>query len=201
MRKLLDKDYSEAAAELGVTVAHIKAISEVESSGSGFYEDGRPVILFERHIMYKLCGMKFGQPKADSWAKAYPEICNPKRGGYGPSIDQPLRMDSAARLLDRDCALQSASWGMFQIMGHHWKNIGFMSLQAFINAMYASEGAQLMALVSFIQADPRLSKALKAEDWTTFARIYNGPAYGAPPGREKDYDTKLAAAYAKFGGI
>ncbi|WP_328515044.1 N-acetylmuramidase domain-containing protein [Ralstonia pseudosolanacearum] len=31
----------------------MRAVNEVESRGSGFLPDGRPVILFERHVMYR----------------------------------------------------------------------------------------------------------------------------------------------------
>ncbi len=38
-----------------------------------------------------------------------------------------------------------------------------------------------------------MKAALQAMDWAGYARIYNGPSYSA-----NDYDTKLAAAYARF---
>ena len=104
-------------------------------------------------------------------------------------------MARAAQVIDRQCALESASWGAFQIMGYHWKTCGYETLQQFINAQQTAAG-QLNSFVRFIQADSRLSRALKAKDWATFARIYNGPGYAA-----NKYDVKLAAADKKFGGI
>lgn len=196
MKKLIEKDYSDAATELGVDVASIKAITEVESNGGGFTTDGLPKILFERHVMYRLVGEKFGAAKAGVFFRSYPEVCNPSAGGYGPSSAQSARMDSAGKLIDRDCALQSSSWGLFQIMGYHWKDLGYMSLQAFVNAMYASEGAQLQAFVSFIHNDPRLLKALRGHRWAAFAEAYNGPNYA-----KNQYDSKLKAAYEKYGGV
>lgn len=193
--KLLKRDIEEAALELGVEPASVWAVTEVESNGGGFYEGGMPKILFERHVMYRLYKDKFGAASAADAFKKYPQICNPTSGGYGPSIDQPLRMDSAAKLLDRDCALQSASWGMFQIMGYHWKSLGFLTLQAFVNAMYASEGAQLKAFVEFIRNDSKLHAALKSKDWEDFACRYNGPKF-----KDNNYDVKLAKAYDKHTG-
>lgn len=196
MRKILEKDYADASTELVVPVASIKAVTEVESSGGGFYDDGRPKILFERHVMYRLVKDKFGAAKAAGFANLYPEICNPEAGGYGPTSAQPARMESASKLIDRDCALQAASWGLFQIMGYHWKRLGYMSLQAFVNAMYASEGAQLMAFVQFVAEDESLLKSFQAKDWAAFAKEYNGPNYA-----KNSYDVKLAAAYKKHGGV
>ncbi len=190
--KLSETDYQNAATKLGVPVAVIKAFAEVESSGSGFLPSGVPVILFERHVMYRLVKEKFGFTRADALAVKYPDIINEKSGGYGKTSEQPGRMDRAASLIDRACALESASWGMFQIMGYHWSHLGYDSLQSFINRMYASEGDQLEAFVRFIKADAGLHAALKAKNWAEVARRYNGPGYAA-----NKYDTKLAAAFAR----
>src|SRR5690554_4118721 len=46
-----EDDIIRAAQALGVEPAAIKAVNEVESRGRGFLPDGRPVILFERHVM------------------------------------------------------------------------------------------------------------------------------------------------------
>ncbi len=198
--KLKDSDFAVAARDLGLPVAVVKAFAEVESRGDGFLPDNTPVILFERHVMYQRLKEKFGLTRADALAKQYPDIINPKPGGYGTTSSQPGRMGRAAAI-DRECALESASWGLFQVMGYHWKRLGYDSLQAFINRMYASEAGQLEAFVRFIKADAGLLKALKAKDWADAARRYNGPTYDAPPGRVNDYDTKLANAYARHSTV
>lgn len=43
-----------AAKRLGVDVPTVRAVAEVESNGVGFLPDGRPKILFERHIFSRL---------------------------------------------------------------------------------------------------------------------------------------------------
>lgn len=193
MTKLLTQDDIERAArDLGVPTAAIHAVKEVESAGHGFYDDGTPLILFERHIMYRQVREKFNRNAADRFAGMYPDIINVSPGGYGKSKEQPGRMDRAAKQIDRECALQSASWGLFQIMGYHWKALGYESLQAFVNAMYRSEGDQLDAFVRFIKENENIHRALKALDWAGFAKGYNGSNY-----RINQYDTKLAAAYAR----
>ena len=191
-KKLTADDYARAAEELGVPVASIRAVTEVESKGDGFLPDGRPVILFERHIMYRQVRDKFGGARAQQEFERHPDICNPTAGGYGKVSEQPNRMGKAAGEIDRECALQSASWGLFQVMGFHWQTLGYESLQKFVNAMYRSEGDQLDAFVRFIKSNPAIHKALKARDWAAFAKGYNGPAYA-----QNQYDTKLAAAFAR----
>lgn len=190
--KLTDEDFKNAALWLDVPVAAIKAFEEVESRGDGFLPDGHPVILFERHIMYRLTKAKFGFTRADAWVKQYPNLINPKAGDYGKTSAQPWRMAQAADLIDRECALESASWGLFQIMGFHWKALGYPSLQAFVNAMYRSEAEQLEAFVRFIRINPAIHKALKAKDWAKVAAGYNGPNY-----KINSYHLKMADAYAR----
>lgn len=182
--KLASADFERAAARLGVSVAHVRAVAEVESRGAAFLPSGEPTILFERHVFSKLTGGKFD--------KTHPNISNPTRGGYGASgQNQHVRLQQAVKL-DREAALQSASWGIFQVMGFNWKLVGFPSLQDFINAMYAGEQGSLEAFVGFIEAN-KLQGALKRQDWHAFAKTYNGSGYAS-----HGYHTKLAAAYKKW---
>lgn len=192
-KKLTENDINTAAMILGVTAAHIHAILEVETKGSGFDDQGLPVILFERHIMYRLVKDKYGQTKADSFVKKFPDIINPTAGGYGKYSEQQTRLDKAAKSIDRELALQSASWGLGQVMGFNYQTAGFKTLQSFINAMYKSEGEQLFAMMNFIKSNSKMLTALRNKDWAGFAKIYNGPNYLV-----NKYDTKLAAAYKKW---
>lgn len=192
-RKLTKHDYANAAHVLGVPVAAVYAVTEVESRGDGFLPTGHPVILFERHIMWRQVRGKYGAARADALTHAFPNLINTQAGGYGKTSEQPARMDRAASMIDRECALKSASWGLFQIMGFHWEALGYPTLQAFVNAMYRDEAGQLDAFVRFIKANPNLLTALRAQDWKEFARGYNGKNYAI-----NKYDTKLALAYDKY---
>ena len=183
MKELKEQDYINAAKELGCEVASIKAVAEVESAGSGFLSDGQPKILFERHYFSRLTGGKYD--------KSYPDISYPKWGGYGATNRQHARLTQAT-MLDRNAALMSASWGKFQIMGEHWKKLGYSTLQEFINAMYSSEAGQLNAFVRYIKVFG-LQKAIQNKDWKTFARLYNGANYAV-----NKYDVKMAQSYKKY---
>lgn len=183
-------DLQRAAAALGVPLAPVRAVNEVESRGTGFLADGRPVILYERHVMYRQ--LRAAGLDADALASQFPNIVNPVRGGYVGGAGEHMRLAAAWRL-DAACALASASWGLFQVMGYHWELLGFASVEAFADAMRLSEAAHLDAFVRFILADTALHRALKAKQWATFARLYNGPAY-----KENLYDVKLARAFARY---
>lgn len=192
--KALSTTQIAAAAEsLGVTTAALRAVIDVECRGSGFLSDGQPVILFERHVFLRQLQAKKLTAVADVASKTRPDLCNKTAGGYGPISAQHGRLQAAVAF-DRDSALESASWGLGQVMGYHWQSLGYPSLQDFVNAMYQSEALQLDAMCRYIKVNG-LAPLLRNLAWAQFARRYNGPAY-----RENQYDQKLAAAYQRFSG-
>jgi len=189
---LTESDFKAAARLLNCDIAAIKAVAEVESSGSGFLSDGRVKILFEGH--------QFHKHTKGAYAESHPTICYEKwtRKHYtkGPNADvrgagELARLEQAMSL-DREAAIKSASYGKFQIMGFNFSSCDFGDVEEFYAAMQASEGAQLKAFCCFIKAN-NLDGHLRKHRWASFARGYNGPAYA-----ENKYDKKLAAAYAKY---
>lgn len=192
-KHLSEQDLEKVAARLGIPIAAIKAVNTVESNGRGFNDDGRPVILYERHVAYKR--LQAVDADADYLAARYPNLINPKRGGYLGGPNEWSRL-SNARQITADypgLADECCSWGQFQIMGYHWSDLDYPSCAQFVASMHISEAFQLDAFARFIEADPALHKALKARKWAEFARIYNGPAY-----KENSYDVKLARAFERF---
>lgn len=190
-KKITLDQINKAALDLGIEPAALRAVIEIECRGDGFDANGLPVILYERHIFYRLLRSINWITKSNEWAKAYPDLCNPSSGGYGKLSAQHDKLDRAAKL-NRDVALQSCSWGVGQVMGFHWKALGYASIQEFVNLMYRDEAAQLDAMCRFIKVN-KLVGALQRHDWAAFARGYNGGDY-----KRNNYDTRLATAYAKF---
>ncbi|MBZ9561024.1 N-acetylmuramidase domain-containing protein [Pseudomonas sp. P116] len=196
---LRNNDLVTAAERLNVPLASVYAVNEVESKGSGFLDNGKPVILFERHIMYRqLAKVRHEgddpaalKRNADQLAATNPAIVNQKSGGYAGGSAEHQRL-ATARLIDDTAALESASWGAFQIMGFHWQRLGYNSVQEFVAAMSAGESEQFDAFVRFIETDPVLHKALKGRKWAEFAKLYNGPDY-----QRNLYDIKLQRAYER----
>jgi hypothetical protein len=184
--RLSEADFNSAAAALDVEVAVIKAVTEVESRGSGFNPDGSPITLFEGHVFSRYTKGKFD---ASNPTLSYPRWT---RQFYGKNWQaEQLRLQQAMAL-DRQAALMSASWGLFQIMGFNFALAGHKTLQSFVNAMYRSEGAQLDAFVQYI-IQTSLGDELRDKRFADFARKYNGPDY-----KKNQYDVKLNRAYAKF---
>lgn len=184
-KALTEGDVKKAARSLNVQVAAIRAVTTVESRDSGFLPSGLPVVLYERHIMYRLM---------DSYSRGaamvmHPNLVNESPGGYKGGEAEWRRL-KRAMTIDRQAAIESTSWGLFQIMGFHWRGLGYQSADQFCKKMHISEGQQLEAFVRFIKSDRALQKALKARNWAQFARRYNGPDY-----QRNQYDARLAAAY------
>ena len=194
-RLLSETDIERAAARLGVPLASIKAVNTVESNGRGFLDDGRPVILYERHVAHRL--MSEIGADAEALAARFPNVINRARGGYVGGAAEWSRLATARQVLDQHFGIpeESCSWGQFQIMGYHWKALGYTSVQEFVNAMYSGEEAQLDAFVRFILLTPALVDALRASDWAKVARLYNGPDY-----KKNNYDAKLNQEFIKAGG-
>ena len=190
-KKLTEAQIAAQAKALGIEVAALRAVIEVECKGSGFNEDGTPVILFERHVMRQRLIANKRDIDLSLISAERPDLCSKSTGAYGLYSAQHGRLNAAAQY-HRDSALESASWGLGQVMGYHWKSLGYESLQEFINAMYKDEASQLDAMCRFIKVN-NLVNALKNKDWKSFARGYNGAAYA-----KNSYDVKLGNAYKKW---
>ena len=88
--------------------------------------------------------------------------------------------------------MESASWGLFQIMGFHWKTCGCGSAEEFRSRMERSEREQMALAMQFLEKTG-IGMYLKTKDWCNFALRYNGSGY-----KSNRYDERLAAAYRKF---
>lgn len=183
---LTEEDYQQAAGLLNCDVAAIKAVSEVESSGSGYFENDAPCILFEAHQFSKYSDHRFDE--------SHPEISSKKwdRSLYLGGEKEYGRLQTAMTL-DRTAALKSASFGRYQIMGFNHQAAGYDDLEIFVRDMFFAERHHLIAFVNFIKSNRRLLDAIQSLDWPNFARYYNGPSYA-----ENHYDEKLESAYSKY---
>lgn len=183
MNLLTNEDYARAADALNCDVPAIKAVTMVESRGTGFLPDGRLKILFEAHI--------FSARTKHKYDATHPGISSPhwNKSLYRNSDGEHSRLYEAQQL-DPVAAWESASWGKFQIMGFNFKECGFKSARDMIDYMHESEGHQLDCFVAFVKHTPAMMLALQAHDWATLAKLYNGPAY-----EENHYVEKIESAY------
>jgi peptidoglycan hydrolase-like protein with peptidoglycan-binding domain len=177
-----------AAGHVEMDPAVLWSVVVVETSGCGFLPDRRPGILFERHIFSRLTGRRFDA--------SHPKISGPA-GGYGPPGAHQYERLAEAIACNRRAALESASWGLGQIMGFNAALAGFRDAENMVAQMMHSENEQILGMVRFMRAKG-MHAALQRRDWTAFARRYNGPAF-----EQNRYHEKLAAAHSSLssGGL
>lgn len=180
---ITESELQAFADRLGCSLRQLRAVSIVESAGSGFDRQGRPKILFERHLFHRLTHGEHSPAVYSS----------PAGGGYEISSWSKL---AAACAVDPDAAFASCSWGKFQVLGLHWSTFGFVSPFALARTTAKSEKAHYELLALYIEKHG-LTDELRAisrdpDDCRAFARAYNGPAYA-----KFHYDTKLAEAMAR----
>jgi len=191
-KKLSEADFELLAMLLDCEAAALKAVQKVETGGrGGFFAEGKPAILFEGHIFWNRLRKRGINPEdhvSGNENILYPKWTNRYYAGGLKEYDRLLK----ARVIDREAADASASWGMFQIMGFNYAACDEESVGSFVAAMCESELRQLILSGRFIRKAGMLP-ALQNRNWAEFARRYNGPAYA-----QNRYDEKLAAAYNQF---
>ena len=188
-------------------LAAIRAVDEVESGngwftgvraeilaldGTGGFIDGAnlPKILFEAH--------KFGKHTDYRFNASHPHISSRtwNRSLYVGGEGEYRRLHEAMQL-DREAALKSASWGRYQILGSNYREAGFSSVEAFVEAMKENEERHLDAFVSFIKSAGLVQQfrliSTRASDCAPFSRGYNGPGFAT-----NNHHGKIAAAFGRW---
>lgn len=97
-----------------------------------------------------------------------------------------------ARKSNAQGANMGTFWGMFQIGGFNYKLCGCSSVDEMVKLMSESELEQLQLFATFL-VNTGMVKDLRAKNWASFSRKYNGPSYA-----KRGYHTKMASAYARF---
>lgn len=188
--KVTHTDIVGIASRLAVSIYQVQAVTETEARGSGWDRQGRLKALWERHYMWKRI------------RKSVPLLSNPKPGGYTLDADRDGINDSWEKIADAACkwgivAFECASFGMFQIMGAWWKDLGYASAIDFAWELSQSEYANYEALARYVEKNnllPAMRKiSSRSEHNKAFARGYNGPAYA-----KNNYHQKLARAMIRL---
>ncbi|MDZ7823037.1 MAG: N-acetylmuramidase domain-containing protein [Ahrensia sp.] len=178
------------ARESGIEAAALLAVCEIESGGKAFVMVGgkkEPLIRFEGHYFDRLLpASKRAEARAAGLAAAKWGVVKNPRSQAGR-----WKMLLRAMRIDRTAAIQSISWGLGQVMGSHWKALGYASPDALVAEARSSVAGQVRLMVRFLRMN-KLEPLLAARNWAEFARRYNGPSY-----KKNFYDTRMASAYAR----
>lgn len=181
---ITNADIAQLAANNGLEYAALKAVITVESSGKGFDPaTGKIMIQFEPHWFRKIAKNPDEGGGQRTWARNGVE----KQAGEWAAFNDAFSINP-------DAAMQSTSIGLMQVMGFHYKKVGFATVGAMWDHGKESEANQADLGIRFIKAptNEKMYNALKNKDWATFAFYYNGAQY-----KKFSYDTRLADAYKK----
>lgn len=188
-RALTPEDIEQVARSLGVPAGIIRAVRKVEAPRGAFDEQGRPSILYERHVANR------NTVPPGAYATTHPAIFGGAYGpgGYGAFSAQYDRLADACAV-DPEAAFRACSWGAFQVLGENAVNIGYASAFDMAIALTKSELTHLDSFVRFIRANNLIDELRQcrpgdAESCIPFVRGYNGVGF-----RAFNYHTKLAQA-------
>ena len=191
--RLTDDDFREIADQMGVEVAAIKAVVEIEAGKAlkGFWAPGKPIINFDLS-MYRKIAPKYGLDLRKVRKMAPAVFASPNKRKYGSQQAAEQAILDAAISVDSAAAMESTFWGMFQIGGFNYKICGFDRVEDFVDQMSQSERAQLELFAVFCDT-LGYTRYIRNRDWAGFARRYNGPSY-----KSRRYDSRMAAAYRRY---
>lgn len=176
---LTEADFAAAADMLGhgVTPKHMKASKKVEAPKGAFDDQGRPTILYERHVFARNTTPK-GRFNATN-----PELSGGPYGpgGYGAFSAQYGKLERAFAL-DPIAAFEACSWGAFQVLGENAVELGYENAIDMALTLATSEAAHLDLYVRYVRFHG-LADELGAcrpgapNSCIPFVERYNGPAY------------------------
>lgn len=200
---ITEQQFKAAAITLKCDVPAIRVVYEIEAAGRGYLTDGRVKILFEGHRFWKqLAKAGITLPVLKQAAAANPnvlyQVWNSKQ--YKGGAAEWDRMSQAITICKElnvppVLALNSASYGSFQIMGENCKACGYPDAQSMLAAYNnGGEAEQLYSFVRFLQ-NTGLQDELTTHNWAGFAAGYNGTGY-----KLNHYDTKMAKLWSEFTG-
>lgn len=167
----------------------IQAVAKVESGQyGGWFASGLPVILYERHLFWRLTS---AANRVKSW------FANSAAGDYTMDANSNGINDSWEKLSYAACkdplaAFQAVSIGEFQVLGRWYKQCGYDHPIEMLWAARNDEYAHYKMLRDYILNVGNLKAAFlkissNPEHCRDFAKGYNGSAYA-----KYDYHNKIA---------
>ena len=179
MKEITISEIKTVAKEFGLAYSKVAAVKDVESGGKGFDSVTQKIIIqFEPAWFRK----KSPYTPSGKWSL----------NGVERQLQEWIAFNDAFSR-NANAAMESTSVGMMQVMGFHWKLLGFKSVGAMWDYAKVSEANQLRLGLKFIKSNKKMFNALISSDWKTFAYYYNGEKYYL-----LGYDKKLETAEKKY---
>lgn len=167
-------------------VVALLAFLEVETGGRGFDSaTGKLIIQFEPSWFRK----KAPYAPSGKWSVNKVEVQSKEWLAFNDAFSK-----------NPNAAMEATSIGLGQIMGFHWKRLGFKSVGEMWDDAKKGLENQLAQLIKFISTDINLQNAIKSHNWDKVASLYNGAGYKELAKRipREPYDISLGKAYNKY---
>lgn len=155
----------------------VLAVARVESAND------MEAFLFEPHVFSKITQHKYDRMHPaisyPTWDRTkYPKTRNGRMAQFGEATGlEPLK------------AYEAASWGLFQIMGYHFKVLKYTSAVSMASNLKVDLAANVTAFGRIVK-EMGIVETLRDKQFSKFARAYNGPGY-----KLNSYDLKMEAEY------
>lgn len=174
------------ACRIGVAPEALAAFLQVESGGVGFDATTKKIIIQFEPIWFK---RKAPYAPSGKWSTNRVERQSQEWIAFNDAFSK-----------NANAAMESTSIGLGQIMGFHYKRLGYSTVGEMWDDAKKGEDRQLFQMSEFIRTDTILHSAIKRKDWHTVAVRYNGSGYmdiAKKYGREP-YNISMKKAYDKF---
>ncbi len=156
----MDRKIIELTKQCGFEVPALLSFIDVETGSKGFDETTGKILIqfepiwFKREAPYVPFGL---------WSLNKVDVQSKEWQAFNDAFKK-----------NPNAAMQSTSIGLGEIMGLHYKRLGYKSGYDMWNDAKKGLDRQIHQLVTFINIDDNLKKTLIAHDWDKVASIYNG---------------------------
>jgi len=182
------------AVELNVSAAALLAVVETCSKGkllSKGKRNAEPFIRFEGHYFDRYLA-EDQRLEARAAGLSHPlagEIINPRsQAGRWKMLHRAIK-------INRQAALSAVAWGIGDVMGAHWKWLGYGSVDALVSEVREGVRGEIAVLIRYIKK-AGLVHALQERDWMAFAQTYKGWEADTA-----DFAKRLESAFDRFSAI
>lgn len=182
-KRLTPEDIQTIAKGFGLDPQSLEAFVDAYAPDDGFLPDGRPIVVFQRHLFWKNVvpfynvGLKRRQFKAIAWANRDIMHPTPSPAAAVNHQDEWKKLERAINIHEQ-AAYQSVLWGRFGLPGEYYLSAGFSDLNAFANAHHKNESEQLRAFLNHLSSidsgGQKLLDHLKNKDLEKFTAGFRG---------------------------
>ncbi len=154
-KKLSNNDIVFLAGQYTIDPLLLEAFIKTSFSGDGFLDDGRPGIVFHRHLFWKYLSpfyrSVYNRRKFKALAVKNPDILHKEPDKQLPTnlIAEHDKLNKALKI-NKEAAILSASWGKFALAGENFKAAGFSTVDDFVSAHEKNEQEHLKAFLRYL---------------------------------------------------